>query len=381
MTSNVSATVFREWSIDKIKSIISYLNEKANYEDFNIFQARNLLDLALWANYKTQQKKMIEQILYAVYIAHLNQQDSADISLPIDILQTTLKSYFYEKLSASCEICDEPFIPRCDCGGTLSVTKVGNFICIECGQDINNVHCDEGHEVVINGIDSVVLFPNASLMGNIRQTLKNAFDMKMTGLFKINNGRLTLISEQNGYLILPENLPEFKTTFDINIANDEHDDLLKTVKVIKEKCKNSITNKDCNNCDHTNKNICVMKMFTTFSEYRPSPHQANEFGDVAFTVTFDDKQCQLVGIAKRPKGETLTLSEAPAREMLQQILTATHDARIGIIAAICATRFHDQLTEELRYIAKLTGKPIVILDERYMMRQYKAYQEHIKTIS
>jgi len=125
-----------------------------------------------------------------------------------------------------------------------------------------------------------------------------------------------------------------------------------------------------------------MKLFTTFSEYRPSPHQAGEFGDVSFTVTHNGNSCQLVGIAKSAvKHDVLTLSQAPAQEMLQQTLTATHDARIGIIAVICPMRFHDQLVEELRYIAKLTGKPIVILDDRYMMCQYKVYQNTLQTVA
>jgi len=45
LTSNVSATTFRDWSIEKIKNIIDYLKNKIDYEDFDIFKARNLLDL------------------------------------------------------------------------------------------------------------------------------------------------------------------------------------------------------------------------------------------------------------------------------------------------------------------------------------------------
>ena len=123
-----------------------------------------------------------------------------------------------------------------------------------------------------------------------------------------------------------------------------------------------------------------MKIFSTNPTYRPSPHQAGEFGDVNFSVTLNGQSCELVGVAKSAQNEkdVLNLSEPPAREMLQQILTATHDARIGIIAAICPMRFHDQLVEELRYLAKLTGKPIVILDDMFMAKQYKVYLNRMK---
>ena len=128
----------------------------------------------------------------------------------------------------------------------------------------------------------------------------------------------------------------------------------------------------------------MMKLFSTNSTYRPSPHQAGEFGDISFTVTLRESPCELVGIAKsavKAKGgykDSLTLSEAAAREMIQQVLATTHDGRVGIIAAICPMRFHDQLIEELRYIAKLTGKPIVIFDDMFMVKQYIAYENRKK---
>ena len=153
-----------------------------------------------------------------------------------------------------------------------------------------------------------------------------------------------------------------------------------TVQEIKEKCRKS-DNKECNSCTLSKKHICMMKLFSTNPMYRPSPHQAGEFGDVNFTVTLNGYPCELVGIAKsaQKNKDVLTLSEAPGRDMLQQIFSASHDNRIGILAAICPMRFHDQLIEELRYIAKLTKKPIVILDDMFMARQYKAYYDSKNT--
>lgn len=57
--------------------------------------------------------------------------------------------------------------------------------------------------------------------------------------------------------------------------------------------------------------------------------------------------------------------------MLQQVLTMTHDRRAEIIAPICPMRFHPQLSAELEYIAKLTGKKLVILDDEFMVRLLK----------
>lgn len=59
--------------------------------------------------------------------------------------------------------------------------------------------------------------------------------------------------------------------------------------------------------------------------------------------------------------------------MIQQIITASHDARIGVIGALCPMRFHDQLVAELRYLSMLLKKRIVIMDERYMIHQLNHY--------
>jgi hypothetical protein len=186
---------------------------------------------------------------------------------------------------------------------------------------------------------------------------------------------LVLLPEQRGGIVVADNIPELKVIADLPLGKDDFSSTLETVMAIKEKCKKAVTNKECNACALSDKPMCMMKLFSTNPMYRPSPHQALEFGDVSFTVTLNGVSCELVGIAKSAmkNRDGLNIGEAPAREMLQQVLSATHDARIGIIAAICPMRFHDQLIEELRYIAKLTGKPLVIMDDMFMVQQYKAY--------
>jgi len=381
LTSNVSATLFREWSIEKIKSIITYLRSKADYVDFDIFQAKNSTDLLVWDKYKAPQKRLIEQMLYAVYVAHFNQQDSADILFSASDLRQTMKSFFHERLCAHCNHCDEPFIPRCGCNGLLTIEKSGTLRCLDCGQEIDSVQCDDGHQVIIDGANTLSLFPNSLLLRSIKITLKNAFDVTMTGSFNISENRLTLISEQSGHLILPDDIPELKSVIDLDITDGNRESLLEQSKLIKENCRRSVTNSDCNTCDSVAQRCCMMKLFTTFPGYRPSPHQASEFGDVSFSVTLNGIQRRLVGIAKSATGkDTLSLSDQPAREMLQQVLTATHDARIGVIAVICPMRFHDQFVEELRYIADLTRKPLVVLDDQYMVYQVLAYQEMQKNL-
>lgn len=121
---------------------------------------------------------------------------------------------------------------------------------------------------------------------------------------------------------------------------------------------------------------CIMKLFINYDNYRPSPHQAQEFGDVNFKVTnLNGEILQFVGIAKSPtKGDVLNLSEHESREMLQQILTMSHDKRVDIIGAICPMKFHDQLIKEIEYLSKITQTKIIILDDRFMVKQLKKYR-------
>lgn len=386
LTSNVSATVFREWSVERITSIIQYLSEGADYLDYEIFRAKNVMSSTIWTGYSLPRKNLLEKVCYAAYVASVNKQDSAVIECNMLELRN-MKSYFYSSYKAYCNQCEEPFFPRCVCGeSSLATSKNGRLLCTDCGKEINEIACEEGHVQHVSSLDDViVVYPSAELMRNISETLKANFDITLSGSMYIKNGQLNLLPEQKGEVVSTNLLPELKGILNLPIGKDEYTIKLDAVQGINEKCRKS-TNKNCNSCLLKDDPICMMKLFSSNPTYRPSPHQAGEFGDISFTVTLRGIPCELVGIAKsavKEKGaykDSLILSEPAAREMIQQVLSATHDARIGIIAAICPMRFHDQLTEELRYIAKLTGKPIVIFDDMFMVRQYKAY-ENRKTMA
>jgi len=376
LTSNVSASQFREWSVGRISSIILYLSSHADYSDYDVFQAKNIMDSPHWKEFSKPQKKLLEQVCYSVYVASCNKQSIAPISCNISELQRNLGTLFYDSLLAYCDQCGEPFFPRCICGSPrLSFTRDRKIICTECGTVQDQVFCELGHEHTVTNAENILcLYPSSVLIQKISLTLMDTFGIDFCGTFYVNGSTLTLIDASNCGLILATDIPELQVIANSNLSQDEYDNALQSVQRIKENCRRT-TNKNCNKCTLASEPICLMKLFATNPTFRPSPHQAAEFGDVNFSVTIHGHQCGLVGIAKSAKkgNDVLNLCEPPAREMLQQIITATHDARIDIIAAICPMRFHDQLTEELRYIAKLTGKPIVILDDLFMAKQYKVF--------
>lgn len=376
LTRNVSATVFRDWSVKIISKIILYLSDTADFTDFEVFRARNVMDLPEWQELTKPQRDQIEKIYYASYVASQNKQDSAPHQINVAELKNTCKQYFYIKMQANCNQCDEPFIPRCACGSPqLTLTKGNKLFCVDCGEVVDEISCEEGHvEKIDDATVLLQLYPTADLLRRMRKGLKQLFGIELKSSFYVDINSLTLLPEQNGDLLKATDLPELKVIADLTTNFNEYQTTLPKVQKIKEKCHHS-TNIKCNSCTLTTDSICIMKLFTTHDQYRPSPHNVSEFGDVSFPVTHDGSLCQLVGIAKSATaGDSLTISSDASREMLQQVLTASHDARIGVIAVICPMRFQDQLVEELRYLAKLTQKPIVILDDEFMVRQYIEFE-------
>ena len=119
-----------------------------------------------------------------------------------------------------------------------------------------------------------------------------------------------------------------------------------------------------------------MKVFTTFSDYRPSPHNGHEFADVSFTITVSGNPTMLVGVMKSATNQqsSLTRSSEAAREMLQQSFLMAQDNRVGIIAAICPSRFQAQFIADLYYLSRITKKPIIVMDDLYMCKQLKAFK-------
>ena len=60
LTKNMTATVFRNWSVDTIRKIIEFISN--NETNFEIFKAKNIMNNPCWNNYNSETKKIIEEI-------------------------------------------------------------------------------------------------------------------------------------------------------------------------------------------------------------------------------------------------------------------------------------------------------------------------------
>lgn len=387
LTKNLAASDFRAWSVKRIKDIIAYMNG-ANLEEFANFRVQNVMDNSLCKSYTENQKKIIEKIIFSLYCAKKYDLDSFMVESTITEIVEKCDKFFTVRLVYECDECGEICIARCsECGSAnLILNKKKVLICSECGKTqeaVYNVQCEQGHDTSFVGLERVVeLQPTLALIDTCKEILKDYFGLELyeNEFFYIHDGNLVIIKNDNkGQLLNIHEADELKKICDVEISADERDVLIERFRAIKEKCRKH-GNKWCNQCNYTDQ-VCIMKLFSIF-DFRPSPHQNSEFGDVNFQIKMGGEKLRIVGIAKSKVGkqDTLTVSTAIGREMIQQVLSMSHDERVDIIAPICPMRFHPQLVAEIEYIARKTGKKAMVIDDEFMIRLLK-YHDMLKEIA
>lgn len=365
LTRNVNATQFRNWSIDSLNKITNYLNNIQNCKESDIFESRNILANSKYSN---DVKQIIENICYSIFLNICTGETSFLLKENIVNIFNKLKNRFYVNFFGFCDACNEETQLFCSKCNDSNLKFIGNnILCLNCEENIKNFLCDEGHNIYISDISKILrLMPKNEFMDEINQLLFTNFGFRLDGTFTIEDNHLNIHKYSSGQVLEYSKVLEFQQISKIDLPNIENA-VIKFDK-IKEKCK-KCSNETCPYCEKTN-DLCIMKLFVGFGDYRPSPHHGQEFGDVNFKITYGTGEVyNFVGIAKsRPKSNILNLSSSESREMLQQILSMSRDKRVDVIGAICPARFHDQLVQELHYLAKITNVKILILDDVFMSK-------------
>lgn len=372
LTKNMTATVFREWSINSIRKIIEYIAK--NETDFEIFKAKNIMESSFWDDYNLETKNLIEEIIFKILNYNSNKEGyNPKMSQRIDYSKVLGKNFF-AKIFIECINCqDSHCIPKCHCGSyNIKIGKKNNVFCGDCGENLTSLECEDGHNINIENLQniSIYIIPDSSLYEKIKQFIKQKFNINFNGYVIISNSVINITEKSIGGIISASKITEFNNVLKTEINETERNTIEKRLKSIKEKCKES-TKENCNVCHKSSKECCILQLFSTYEGYRPSPHHGHEFGDLDFKVEFEGKKYQFVGIVK--SSCNLTHASPQGREMIQQIISASQDRRIEIIGAVCPTRFDTQFEKDLDYIAKCTHSKIVILDDVFMMKQFKYY--------
>ena len=373
LTKNMTATVFRNWSVKTIKDIIDFISK--NQTSFEIFKAKNIMSNIYWNGFSKDLKSLIEEIIFKI-VVFMNDRDNyvPNINTKIDYTKI-INNGFYTKIFINCPECNDLFtIPKCNCGSyEIKINSKNEIFCRNCGEHLSNLSCEEGHIINVENMKNINVFciPEQSIYDKIIRYLKTEFNIEFNGYISISNDCIYLKENKIGELIKVNDIVEFNEVNKLILEENDINRISKRLKVIKEKCIES-SKESCNVCNKNLDKCCILQLFTTYDDYRAGPHHGHEFGDINFKVTIDNKKYEFVGIAKSCCN--LTHASLPGREMIQQILSATQDRRIELIGAICPTRFDTQLEKDIEYIAKCTNSKIIILDDRFMLKQAKYYE-------
>lgn len=378
LAKNVSATQFREWSISAIQRIVPLITEEAMMDDFENFKARNVINCNDWRCTRIQ-ASVLEKIVYGVFNSIRRGHGNAYINLDVAEIWAKTSKRWIPKHISECPVCGEHTYLHCVyChSADIQINKSGKLFCKSCGEVLDRCLCEEGHEFIVqNPYDTLWLLPTGETWGLVSSVITDTLLLPFDNTFQITANRVEIYPLHRPLLVNIADIPELKQVLDIELSEAEYDQLHVELSKIKEKCRAS-KNDNCNKCTLSTNHQCLMKLFTTYQSYRPSPHNGDEFADVSFPVTVDNHTITLVGVIKSAlaNNANLTRSSSPAREMLQQIFLMTQDTRVGLIAAICPSHFQDQFKQDLDYMSRLTNKPIIIMDDLYMCRQFKAFKE------
>lgn len=379
LTKNVPASTFREWSVNAIQRIISLVTDYQNMSDFQSFKARNLINQSKW-NCTRSQALILEKIAYGIFESIKTNHTVAYMNSDVKEIWTTMPKYWLPKYTSDCPVCGEKtqlYCPTCGRVNHLIINKKGLLKCEYCDETLYCCNCDQGHSIPIqNSYETLTLLPSAFCLEEMSRIFQDELLLPFHSTFQIVLNHIELLPLQDIQPIQINDIPELKKINDIEITDEaEYHSLLSEIQALKEKCPYS-RNDTCNSCSFSGKHKCLMKVFTTFSDYRPSPHSGQEFADVSFTITVAGNPTMLVGVMKSANNQQsiLTRSSEAAREMLQQSFSMTQDNRVGIIAAICPSRFQRQFIADLYYLSRITGKPIIVMDDLYMCKQLKAFK-------
>lgn len=373
LTKNMTATIFRNWSVTTIRKIIEFISK--NETNFEIFKARNIMSNQYWDEFSKDVKCLIEEIIFKI-LTYIEDKENYTPNMNSKInYSKIINNGFYTKIFINCITCNDSFvIPKCNCGSyDIRINNKQKVFCGKCGEVLNSLECEDGHDINIENLQNINIFciPEQILYDKIIKFIKNEFNIVFKGYISISNSCIYIKEDKFGELISINEIAEFNEVSKIIIDKQDTERINERLKSIKENCL--ISSKEfCNVCNRNINECCILQLFTTYNGYRAGPHHGHEFGDINFKVTLREKKYEFVGVVKSYCN--LTHASKAGREMIQQILSSTQDKRIELIGAICPARFDTQLEKDLEYIAKCTRSKIVILDDQFMIKQLKHYE-------
>lgn len=387
INKNVTAEQFRQWSIDTIMAIMDYYSDVLSDDGIEKFSTLNLFSSGEWGKLGNSKRNILKTL--AVAMVKINTSNIE--RLPVNISPLEFYKYFKNhtqyNLYGNCNKCNDDVLLKCSNCGSPMLKLIGDkLICEDCATEQKYCTCDCGNNIYFDSIDEVtVVNIKEDLIKKIRTEI-NAIDQTINidtnDIYILQGYHLKRIKKIEHNLITAKDINEFKNLYKINITEKMFDEYKQDIVNFGEKC-NAPSIDNCRKCKYnqnTNSDACILKLFTIFDEFIPQPHQGHEFGDIKLSVSVDDATYTLQGILKS-KNQKITNSSSTGREILSQALSGFTDGRVDLIAVIAPAIFDVQLMENIKFIAKLTKKQVVFLDDDFLVRLYAQYKNNfVKTV-
>ena len=387
LSKELTSTQFRDWSLRRIKEIIGFYESKTDVTLETII-GWNMFTSSEWGKLNQSTIATLNTIAYALIACKTSGTDNCPITIRPHKVYAELGRFFYEKISFSCDSCEEKAVPAClKCGSSvLSITKKSPFYvtCLDCGDrqaEEYSFCCENGHISSFDSIDSVLeLISTDEFSQKMFSTIRKYYsDVSFVqgDYFTISMSGLAIFNSPTYAKLRPSDIEEFEP-ISKRVLSYSFNELSKEVYKLKEKCAHS-TIENCQLCKHNRCNSvsdigCLLKLFDGFEGFTMQPHQGHEFGDVSMVVTLDDCSQTFLGVAKSGK-KKITKSSDVGREIIEQVLSAFCDTRTEIIGVIYPGMIDDQLKHLLYHEAKVHNKRLVIMDNEFMIKLFDYYIE------
>lgn len=388
LSKSLTSSQFREWSTKKIDDIISYFRSSTDVS-LETIVGFNMFSSSAWDDIKQSAKPYLNQIAYAMVSCKKTSVESFPVDIDVCKLYTELGDHFYEKISCSCEMCEDISIPNCtDCGNSsfyMLKKMPARIICRGCGktyEDSFEFDCEVGHTNIVSDIRDVVeLIVSDALLKRLLETIKLYFPnvvFEKSEYFSLANGVFVLHKSPNYEKLNASNIDTFSPIVNWELTHSTSE-LQTLMHNLKEKCAYS-SNDRCAQCkyeivNNCNDVKCVLKLFENFEGFTPQPHQGHEFGDISMLVSVGGKNVTFLGVAKsvEPRSPKITKSSKIGREIIQQVIDSLNDNRAEIIGVIYPDLLDEQLKSLLFNEAKVHNKKLVIMDRDFMMKLFDKY--------
>ncbi len=385
LSKSLTSSQFRAWSTRRIDQIIGFY-EKSSDVSMEAIMGLNMFSSAQWEGVKQSAVSILNEIVYALVSCKTAKVDSYPITKNAYEVFTELHNYFLDKVSFTCDICEDRVIPVCEkCGSSLFIItkrEPARIICQNC-EDVQtgsfSFTCESGHMSSFDTIDQVIeLISTDSFSQKLFDTISKYFPnitFEKNEFFVITSSGLTLLQSPSYEKLKPSNIDDFSAISCRELVNG-FDDLCKVLYTLKEKCAHP-TNEKCNKCkyEHCEKATdigCLLKLFEDFEGFTAQPHQGHEFGDVSTVVTLNGNSRTFLGVAKSGKAK-ITKASNIGREIIQQVIDSFNDTRAEVTGLIYPGIIDDQLKQLLYNEAKVHNKRFVVMDNEFMLKMLDYY--------